>query len=704
MNIKRDIVLRSRIAFVAIVIFSCAIIYKITQIQILQSSRWKKIANQKVFEYRVVKATRGNIYSDNGSLLATSLPFYRLAIDPTVASDEIFRKNKGIDSLSMLLANYFKDHSQKEYYRKISNARRDHKEYLIINKTMINYQTKKMMSDWPIIREGKYKGGVIFEKIDRRFKPFSFLAMRTIGFVNENNSGAGLEYSYNKYLAGQDGEGLYQRMAGTEWKPIHNKNEVPPEPGVDIQTTIDINIQDVAEASLFKHLNMHNAEYGCVVLMEVATGEIKAIANLGKVGEGQYAENYNYAIASQGLTDPGSTFKLASMIALFEDNDKIKLSDTVDCGNGRYTFFDRVMTDSKEGGYGRLSVQQIFEKSSNIGVSKMIYKQFGTNPQRYIDYIRGMGLSEPLGLQMNGEAKPYIKSPSSRSWSGVTLPWMSVGYELKMAPIHTLAFYNAIANNGKMIKPIIVKEVKMADRIVEQYSTTVIKERVCSDETLDKVRAMLEGVVEHGTARNINNTIYKIAGKTGTAQKIKNGAYVRTYYTSFVGYFPADKPKYSCIVVIDSPAGFQQYGADVAAPVFKEIADKLYAVDLELHEATEPKIASANDQEFPLIRSGYFDDLNYLCNELGISNHTRSGSDEEWVFATTANNAVIWNNRKIKEELVPDVSGMTLKDALFLLENSGLKVRIQGRGRVQSQSQTPGSKAIKGSYINIYLE
>ncbi|HSZ25248.1 MAG TPA: penicillin-binding protein [Cytophagaceae bacterium] len=702
MNIKRDIVLRSRIAFVVILLFSITIVYKIVKIQFLEKDKWKTLANQKVFEYKVVKSTRGNIYSDNGSLLATSLPFYRLAIDPTVASDLLFRN--GIDSLSFLLAKYFKDKSAKEYYRKLNDARREHKEYLIINRTMINYQAKKMMSEWPIIREGKYKGGVMFEKMERRFKPFSFLAMRTIGFVNENNTGAGLEYSYNNFLAGRDGEALFQKMSGGNWKPIHNKNEIAPEQGVDIQTTIDINIQDVAEASLFKHLNKHNAEYGCVVLMEVATGEIKAIANLGKLSDGQYAENYNYAIAAQGLTDPGSTFKLASMIALFEDS-KIKLSDTIDCGYGRYTFFDRVMTDATEGGYGRLSVQQVFEKSSNIGVSKLIYKQFGSNPQRYVDYIRGMGLSEPLGLQMNGEAKPYIKSPSSKSWSGVTLPWMSIGYELKMAPIHTLAFYNAIANNGKMIKPIFVKEVKVADRVVEKYSTNVIKERVCSDETLDKVRTMLEGVVEHGTAKNISNAIYKIAGKTGTARKIKDGVYVKTYYTSFVGYFPADKPKYSCIVVIDSPKGFEQYGSNVAAPVFKEIADKLYAVDLELHEATEPQVTSSeHESDFPIIKSGYFDDLSYLCNEFGISNHTRSGSEEEWVFATTSNNAVMWNNRKVKEELVPDVTGMTIKDALFILENSGLKVRIHGNGRVHSQTQTPGTKAVKGSYINIYLE
>lgn len=700
MNIKRDIVLRVRLAFLAIFIFSIAIVYKIVYIQVVEYDKWEKLANQNLLQYKVVKATRGNIYSDNGSLLATSLPFYRISMDPTVASDEIFRK--GIDSLAMLLARQFKDRSAKEYYRKINDARKQHKAYLILNRATINFQTKKQMSTWPIIREGKYKGGIIFEKMDKRFRPFTYLAGRTIGFINENNTGAGLEKTFDTYLKGTDGEALFMKMGGGNWKPVHNDTEKTPEQGVDIQTTIDINIQDVAEASLNKHLNMHNADYGCVVLMEVATGEIKAIANLGKITDHVYAENYNYAVGDQGLTEPGSTFKLASLMALFEDSNK-KLTDSVNAEYGKYTFYDRVMTDSKPEGYGYLTIQEAFEKSSNIAVSKLINKHFSINPQKYVDYIKAMGLTEKIDFQMKGEARPYVKSPASRSWSGVTLPWMSIGYELKLAPIHTLTFYNAIANNGKMIQPIIVKEVKVADVVKERYETRVLKEKICSDETLEMARQMLEGVVERGTARNIKNTIYKIAGKTGTAQIIKNGAYTKTYYTSFCGYFPADKPKYSCIVVINNPKGFQQYGADVAAPVFKEIADKIYAVDLELHEPTMP-LANHEDFSFPLIKSGYYDDLTYLCNEFGISNHTKNNSDEEWVFATTSNNAVFWNSRRVKEELIPDVTGMTLKDAFFLLENNGLKVRHSGKGRVQSQTQPPGNKVIKGSTITIYLD
>lgn len=699
MNIKKDIVLRIRLAFLAILLFSFAVVYKIFHIQQVEGDHWGKLANENLLKYRVVKATRGNIYSDNESLLATSIPFYRLAMDPTVPNDKLFRA--GIDSLSWLLAKHFNG-SKADYYRKINDARRNNKSYIILNREMINYQTKKMMSDWPIVREGKYKGGVMFEKVEKRFKPFSNLAARTVGFINENNTGVGLEKSYNNYLRGQDGEALFMRMGGGAWKPIHDDSEIPAEPGVDIQTTIDINIQDVAEASLYKHLQMHNAEYGCVVLMEVATGEIKAIANLGKVAEGAYIENYNYAIAEQGLTEPGSTFKLASLIALFEDTE-LKLEDSIHAEWGRYKFFDRVMTDAHEGGYGMLTVQQAFEKSSNIAVSKLVNKHFAGNSQKYVDYIKGFGLTDKLGLQMQGEAKPYIKTPSSRSWSGVTLPWMSIGYELKLAPIHTLSFYNAIANNGKMIQPILVKEIRVADQVKEVFETKVLKEKICSDKAIEMARRMLEGVVENGTARNINNTVYKIAGKTGTAQIIKNGVYTHKYYTSFVGYFPADKPKYSAIVVINSPSGFQQYGSDVAAPVFKEIADKVYAVDLDLHEKFEAT-ARVDFETFPLIKAGYFDDLSSLCNFFGIANHTRHDSDEEWVSAHATNKAITWEARQVKDALVPNAIGMTLRDALFLLENHGMKVRISGRGRVMSQSLPPGARLVKGSTITIFLE
>jgi cell division protein FtsI (penicillin-binding protein 3) len=699
MNVKKTIVLRVRIAFLMVILFSFAIVFKTLKIQMVDGPKWRKLASEKLIQPRVVKATRGNIFSDNGSLLATSLPFYKLAFDPTLVETSVYKS--GIDSLAMLLSRFFKDKSPTEYKRKINNARVSGRHYLILNSNSINYQGKKQMSEWPIFRLGRLKGGVIFEKQDKRFRPFSYLALRTIGYMNEETmKGAGLEYTFNDQLAGRDGEALFRKIAGGVWKPIHDESEIRPLPGVDIQTTININIQDVAEASLLNNLIRHDADYGCVVLMEVKSGEVKAIANLGKLSKGAYAENYNYAVGSQGLTDPGSTFKLASMIALLEDSD-ISLEDSIETGNGTYEFYDRLMRDSKPDGHGTITVREAFEKSSNIAISRLVNDHFGINPQKFVTYIKDMGLAEPINFQMDGEAEPYIKNPKDKSWSGITLPWMSIGYELKMSPLQILTFYNGIANEGKVIQPIIVKSTKVADKTLEKFESRVIRKQICSEATLEKVKLLLEGVVESGTAKNIKNTVYKIAGKTGTAQKLKDGGYTKSYYTSFVGYFPADKPKYSCIVVIDNPKGFQQYGADVAAPVFKEIADKLYAQDLELHKPQDIEIEKKPFESFPLVRAGNKEDLRYLCNELAVSNHQGKG-DEEWVIASPKNNSIVWKSKKMLEGLVPDVIGMNLKDALYILENKGLRVHFTGQGRVIKQSLISGTKIIKGA--NIYID
>ncbi|MBC7451244.1 MAG: transpeptidase family protein, partial [Cytophagales bacterium] len=541
-----------------------------------------------------------------------------------------------------------------------------------------------------------------FEKIDRRFMPFSVLAQRTVGFVNEENNGAGLEYSFNNELAGKNGKAWFRKMSGGNWKPIHDENEITPIDGVDIVTTIDVNIQDVAEASLMKHLIAHDADYGCVVLMEVATGEIKAIANLGKVGPGQYYENYNYAMGNQGLTEPGSTFKLASVIALLEDTD-INLTDSIDTGNGEFEFYDRIMRDSKPGGYGNLTLQQAFEKSSNIAISRKVNEYFGAKPDKFLEHIQRMGLTEPVVFQMSGIAKPYFKTTKSKTWSGTTLPWMSIGYEISMSPIHTLAFYNGIANNGRMVRPMIVKETRVADQVLDRYSTETVVDKLCSDATLEKVKSMLEGVVEHGTANNIKNENYKIAGKTGTAQRLVNKSYTKTYYTSFVGYFPADRPKYSCIVVIDNPKGFNLYGSDVAAPVFKEVADKIFAQDLDLQIPVQAPVL-ANTGIYPAIRGGLYDDLKYLCNQLGIPNHTSTNANDDWVSSKIENKAIVWYDRKIAAGIIPDVRGLRLKDALYILENIGLRVHYTGNGRVSSQSLSSGTRYNQGNQITIALE
>lgn len=696
MNIKKSIILRVRVAFILICVFAIAALVRIFILQRVDDRKWAKLAEETDLQYRKVPATRGNIYSDNGSLLATSLPSYRLAFDPTIARDKIYKQ--GIDSLAYRLSSHFNDRSRAYYKRKINDARLAGKQYIVLNRKLIKYQDKKDISHWPIFRAGRLKGGIIFEKLDRRYRPFAYLGYRTVGFVNDNNDGAGLEYSFNNYLSGKDGRALYQKIAGGNWKPLHDASEVRPVEGNDIHTTINVNLQDVTESALLKALKDHDADYGCAVVMEVNSGEIKAISNLTKSKKyNDYREVINYAV--QRLSDPGSTFKLASMIALLEDS-KIKLSDSIDTGKGAYKYYNSTMRDHKPGGYGKISVKQAFEYSSNIAISKMINRQFGSDPQRYINYINSFGLSQPLGFQMVGEGIPKIKSPTDKSWSGITLPWMSIGYEVEITPLQILSLYNTIANDGKLIRPIIVKSITHADNEIKYYKSQVIKKKICSDKTLKEVRLLLEGVVENGTANNIKNSHYKIAGKTGTAQKIVNGRYIKKYNTSFVGYFPAKNPQYSCIIIIDKPKGFRQYGSNVAAPVFKEIADKIYARDLKMHAPFNPE-KNTMKGIFPVIKAGKREDLQKICDEFSIPN--KALTNEEWVKTKRNNNAVFWTTDEIAPEVTPDVLGMTLRDAIFILENQGLHVSHKGRGRITAQSILPGKKLIKGSRITLTL-
>jgi cell division protein FtsI (penicillin-binding protein 3) len=388
------------------------------------------------------------------------------------------------------------------------------------------------------------------------------------------------------------------------------------------------------------------------------------------------------------------------MMALLEDSE-VQLTDSIDTGKGSFEYYDKVMRDHKRGGYGRISVAEVFSKSSNIGVSRLVNEHFGLKPDRFISYLNQMGLTESLQFQMKGAGAPYVKDPSDASWSGVTLPWMSIGYELKLTPLHTLSFYNAIANGGTMMKPIIVKRISKAGETWKQYQSEVIRKSVCSKATLAKMQKLLELVVLEGTASNINDSDYRIAGKTGTAQKVKvGGGYERAYYTSFVGYFPAEAPKYSCIVIIDKPKGYNQYGSDVAAPVFKEIADNIYSRDSEMHEMFEPT-TSPEVGVFPLIRSGQLQDLQLICNELGVSNH--SGTDADWVLSRRNYNSVKWLENEIIPNRVPNVVGMTLRDALPLLENQGLRVAFKGKGRITRQSLTVGVQISNGAKIVLDL-
>ncbi len=696
MNIKQSILVRVRIAFLFVLLFAIAVVVRISHIQVIEGEKWSAMGEQISFDYKKVKATRGNIYSDNGSLLATSLPFYKVAFDATLPKEEIFRK--GVDSLARLLSAFYKDKSWLDYKRMLIDAREANRQYIIINRKQIDYQDKKRMLTWPIFREGRLKGGVIFEKMDVRYRPFSNLSRRTIGFVNENENGAGLEYSFNKQLGGKDGYAYYQKIAGGIWKPVFDANNVKAVNGFDIQTTLDINLQDVAETALHNAMMQHRADDGLVVVMEVKTGEVKAISNLSSDGKGNFYEKFNFATG--GLFEPGSTFKLVTMMALLEGTN-IDLADSIDTGKGEAVFYKKHrVRDHEEGGLGKITVGEAFEHSSNVAMAKLVDKHFGVHPQRYLDHVERLKLNKPLGLQISGEPVPKFNYPGQKGWSGISLPWMAYGYGIETTPMHTLSLYNAVANNGKMIKPVFVRSVNQADQAKEHFHSEVIVNRICSERTLNKLRLLLEGVVEKGTAKNIRGTHYRIAGKTGTSQILENGQYTKKYITSFVGYFPAHDPKYSAIVLIKNPRGWQQYGSNVAAPVFKEIADNIYSRDLNIHLAMEKK-AYQEPGIFPVIRGGHQEELTLLCNELGISNHSKS--EEVWVKAVKNGNAVNWIPNTVGNAIVPDVQGMTFRDALYLLEQAGLRVWYDGAGRVQSQSLQPGGRIAKGDRIYLKL-
>ncbi|MBX2967199.1 MAG: transpeptidase family protein [Cyclobacteriaceae bacterium] len=694
MNIKKSILLRVRVAFLFVLLFAIAVAVKINHIQMVQGDKWVAMGEQISFDYKKVKATRGNIYSDNGSLLATSLPFYKVAFDATLPNEKVF--DAGVDSLARKLSAFYKDKPYLEYKRMLIDARKSGKQYTIINRKQIGYQDKKMMTEWPIFREGRLRGGVIFEKVDIRYRPFANLGRRTIGFVNENEKGAGLEYSFNEQLSGQDGYAYYQKIAGGVWKPVFDEENIKAVNGLDLQTTIDINLQDVTETALHKAMRQHNADDGLVVVMEVKTGAIKAIANLSSDGRGNFFEKFNFAAG--GLFEPGSTFKLVTMIALLEDSN-IELSDSIDTGNGEFMFYKNTVRDHEKGGLGKITIRQAFEQSSNVAMAKLADKNFGTRPQKFMDHVERLKLHQPLGIQIAGEPQPKFKWPGQKGWSGISLPWMAYGYGIETTPLHTLAMYNAVANDGKMIRPVFVESVKRADNEKEHFSTDVIVGKICSGKTLTKVKMMLEGVVENGTAKGIKGTHYRIAGKTGTAQILENGRYTKKYITSFVGYFPAHAPKYSAIVLIKNPRGWHQYGSNVAAPVFKEIADNIYSRDINLHLAMEKKYVEPG--VFPVIRAGNQEELTMLCNELGISNH--SSSEEDWVRTSIMGNSINWQKNTIGQGIVPDVQGMTFRDALYLLEQSGLTVVFEGKGRVVNQSLTAGRKVSKGDRIYIQL-
>lgn len=688
MNIKSDILRRANHAFILVLLVAALIPVRLVYVQFFQQYKGK-YWGQRIEGFQIrqdtLRAMRGNIFATDGSLLATSLPTYEVGIDPRVAKDEYF--NAKVDSVGKILARIFGDKPARDYADLIRSARQSGRKYVLLNHRRITFQERQVLLKWPFFRHDKKvsaRGGALRAYYER-YHPFDQMAKRTIGDMDpKTNRGLiGIEASFQPQLAGKDAVGLVEVLAGGVRKPLDDGPERKPEPGLDVFTTLDVNYQDMAETALRSALTKYNADKGCVIVMEVATGEIRAMANLSRIRNGGYYETFNHALT--GRTDPGSTFKLATMMALLEEK-AIWPGKLVPTGSGSVGFRSVIIQDAKRGGFGTITAQQVFEKSSNVGIHLMMKDYFYSRPDLFCNYLRRFHLTEKTGIHMQGETQPVIYNPDSKGWSKVSLAFMAHGYEMQLTPLQMLTFYNAVANNGRWVRPMLVKQIKLANEVIEETAPYVAPEPIASAETIRKVRNMLEGVVERGTARAIASPNYSIAGKTGTAQKIINGKYQKgSYYTSFIGYFPANKPRYTMITVVDRPHGNNidlLMAGSVAAPVFKEVADRIVAYDVQMHAPLQARRKHQNSPQ--ALTAGYADDLHIIGTELKLDSQP---SVEGWVRNVGNNH---WKSQPDRSSRVPDVRGLALRDALYLLENRGFHVLTQGHGKVLEQSIPPG--------------
>ena len=694
---NKETIVRVYIVYFTVLLLAAGVVCQIFFLQFFEGAQLKQDADKQIFVSKKINAPRGNIYASNQqkTSLALSVPRYKAYVDLITIKDGLFRDSitSLCDSLTVLLPY----RSSMDWEELLVAQRLKGNRYFFIARGLRNDQIDRIRS-FPIFNMGKYKGGCIILKTNQRVRPYGMLANRTIGYVVENEGKrpilVGLEGAYNEYLKGQNGQMLMEKIRGNEWKPVDDDLSIEPVPGSDLYTSIDVNIQDVAESALLNQLKEQKAQKGCVVLMEVKTGFVKAIANLTLNSKTDtYFETQNHAV---GLaSEPGSTFKLASLLVAIEQG-KVKITDSVNM-TGRYQFYDEALTDGGKV-YGKNTVKSAFEKSSNV-ISQLIFNNYRETPQSFIDGIKKIGIHKKLGLDILGEGEPYVKNASDPTFTGITLPWMSIGYELKMTPLQTLALYNAVANNGVLLKPQFVKSIKNGNQVIEEYEPIILNPSICSENTLEDLRILLEGVVERGTAKNIKARGFDIAGKTGTS-KIAQGSkgYGNKYQASFCGYFPAKDPLYSCIVVIQGPTK-NIFGSVVSGTVFKEIADKVYA-----HEFNSENIDLAGKKlNYPFSRPGNKSAFLDVASYMNIPVDDQSNNTSNWIHTRTGEKAIKIQSKKVTKGLVPNVIGMGLVDAVFLLEKSGLFVSPKGSGIVRDQSIDPGQRVVQGQKIILQL-
>ncbi|RZJ67190.1 MAG: PASTA domain-containing protein [Flavobacterium sp.] len=652
----------------AIFVMAVAISIKLTNIQWVEGAYYRKLAKERTVKDFVIPANKGNIYSADGSLLATSIPNYDIRFDAVAPKQEDFKANvDGLaDSLSVLLG------QPKSYYLAgLTKARNTKSRYYLIAKNL-SFTEYMRIKSFPLFKKGAFKGGIITEQYTIREHPIGMIAKRTIGYdvmrPDGKPDGKGIEWAYRKYLNGKDGRILKQKIAKGQWKPIRDVNEVDPQDGYDIISTIDVYIQDIAHHALLKQLQEYDADHGCVVVMETKTGYVKAIANLGrnKKEDSTYYERVNYAVSE--AHEPGSTYKLADLMALFEDK-KADTSDIYDSRGGDFTIRGKHVRDSHEGGYGKISLGRGFEQSSNTVLVQAVYNAYKDNPMQFVDHLDAFGLNKKLGLPFEGEGTPFIPHKGGKNWSAIAMPWMAFGYGVAITPLQTLTYYNAVANNGEMVKPQFISEIREWNKTIKKFDKKVINPKICSDETTKKLQACLENVVKRGTAKKLYSKSFPMAGKTGTAAANynKNDGTNKHYVSSFVGYFPANDPKYSVIVVVHEPNTSKNnyYGADVAGPVFKRIAQKIFT-----------DAPSTNE----------------------IRNIERKNKVQEANF-----NDYYTKTQNTKAKTIPNVKGMSGMDAVALLGNLGVKVKVTGVGKVKKQSIEPGQNFGENDVIILEL-
>ena len=695
MERKKELLVRAYIVMFLFVVYALVIVLKIGNIALIEGDKWREKGGLNV-KWIKVEADRGNIFDDQGNLLATSLPFFDVRIDLKVPSEKIF--SEGIDELCESLSEFPGIKSKHKWKSELMNARVQKNRYYPLVKDL-SYAELETIKKYPILKRGKGKAGVIVEKNFKRDKPYGKLASRTIGLDRENVSKIGIENNYDNYLKGEDTKRLMKKLPPGYWIPVYETDDLRQRKGDDIVSTINVKLQDIVHEELEAVCNEFQASKGCAILMDVETGAIKAISNLDRLTDGSNHEIFNHAIATS--TEPGSTMKLASTLALLENG--VGLNTQVHLHGGKRKFHDLWMRDSEMHGKNLVDLKEVFIKSSNVGIATLVNNEFNSRTGRvdFIQKLKSYGLMDKTGVDIKGEPKPLVKDPvkDKKSWYGTTIPWMAHGYELMMTPLQVLSFYNAIANDGELMSPYLVDRVIRNGKEIKDLTKEKNSRVIADIDNVKKLQYLLSSAVTEGTGSKVNSKIVNIAGKTGTTRVnyYDKESQKKKYNASFVGYFPAENPKYSLIMVVYDPQG-RYYGGTVVGPGFKRIAERIVGLQYDIVNRTiaQSGLNELNDEQGKGFGPDYMNILTMMNEE--VSRNTKS----KWVELLPSESEVVFEKQKIKKSIIPDVVGMGLRDATYVLEEVGLIVQSTGMGKVRKQSIRAGEKN-SGQKIEIYL-